>query len=185
MSEAILKKCKDTMQGKITHFEKELAKVRTGRASITLLDGVRVLYYGNLTPLNQVATLATPDAKTISIAPYEKSLLGEIEKSIMKADLGLQPNNDGNLIRVPIPPLTQERRKDLAKSLGKMAEDAKVALRLARRDANEEFKKQQKDKTISEDDFKRLEKEVQKITDKFVETVDQKTKAKETEIMSL
>ncbi len=185
MSEEIIKKCKDTMQARISGFEKELAKVRTGRASITLFDNVRVLYYGNLTPLNQVATLATPDARSVTIAPYEKGLLSEIEKSIMKADLGLQPNNDGNLIRVPIPALTEERRKDIAKSLKKMAEDAKVSLRKIRKDANDEIKNLVKDKVISEDESKRFQDNVQKITDQFTKVIDDKAASKEAEIMKL
>jgi ribosome recycling factor len=149
MSAEILESCKTSMEKRIAGLEKELAKVRTGRASVSIFDGLKVSYYGAPTPITQVATLAAPDARTVTIAPFEKSIIGDIEKAIMKADLGLQPNTDGNIVRIPIPPLTEERRKSIVKSIKKMAEDAKVSLRQARRDANDTIKKSEKSKTDS------------------------------------
>lgn len=173
------------MEKRIKAFEHDLTKVRTGRASIALLDGIKVDYYGTPTLLNQVATLATPDARTITVAPFEKKLISDIEKAIRIADLGIQPTNDGNVVRIPIPALTEERRKDIVKNLKKMAEDAKVAIRGARRDANEVLKKQIKDKLISEDDGKRLEAEVQKHTDNYIKVIDDRLTKKEQEVMKI
>jgi len=184
MSE-VLNNCKQNMEKRLKAFENDLTKLRTGRASISLVDGVRVDYYGTPSPLNQIATLSTPDARTIVIAPFEKSLIGEIERSIMKSDLGLQPTNDGNVVRIPIPALTEERRKDLAKNLKKMAEDSKIAIRQARKDANDLVKNQQKAKTITEDDVKRLEKDVQKVTDDYIAKIDERATKKEKEIMTM
>lgn len=180
-----LKTCVDSMKKRIQGLEKDLTRVRTGRASVTLLDGVKVDYYGTPTPVNQVGSLSTPDARTIVISPYEKNLIQEIEKSIMKADLGLQPTNDGNVVRIPIPALTEERRKDLAKSLKKMGEDAKVSVRHARRDANDSIKKMEKAKDISEDDSKKWQADIQKETDSHIKVIDEKIAAKEKEIMTL
>lgn len=177
--------CIDSMKKRIQGLEKDLTRVRTGRASVTLLDGVKVDYYGTPTPVNQVGSLSTPDARTIVISPYEKNLIQEIEKSIMKADLGLQPTNDGNVVRIPIPALTEERRKDLAKSLKKMGEDAKVSIRHARRDANDAIKKMEKAKDISEDDSKKWQGDIQKQTDDHIKIVDEKISAKEKEVMTL
>jgi ribosome recycling factor len=177
--------CKQNMDKRVKAFETDLSKVRTGRASITLLDGIKVDYYGTPTPLNQVATLSTPDARTIAIAPYEKKVIQDIEKAIMKADLGLQPTNDGNIVRIPIPALTEERRKDIVKNLKKMAEDAKVALRNVRRDANDAIKKKAKDKEIGEDDVKRLEADVQKHTDSFSKAIDERLAKKEQEVLKI
>ena len=173
------------MEKRIKAFEHDLTKVRTGRASIALLDGIKVDYYGTPTLLNQVATLTTPDARTITVAPFEKKLISDIEKAIRIADLGIQPTNDGNVVRIPIPALTEERRKDIVKNLKKMAEDAKVAIRGARRDANEVLKKQIKDKLISEDDGKRLEAEVQKHTDNYIKVIDERLTKKEQEVMKI
>lgn len=181
----IVATCKAGMDKRIKAFEGDLAKIRTGRASISVLDGVRVDYYGSMMPLNQVATLTSPDARMIVVSPFEKSQIQAIEKAIMIADIGLQPTNDGNVVRLPIPPLTEDRRKDLVKQVKKLGEDAKVALRLVRRDANEEIKKGEKDKTITEDEKKRLEGDTQKITDQFVKTIDDKVAAKEKEIMKI
>lgn len=183
--EQILDSCKQKMEKAIQSLEKDLLKVRTGRASINLLDGVKVNYYGNLTPLNQVGTLTTPDARTIVVSPFEKSLIGEIEKAIMKADLGLQPNNDGNIVRIPIPALTEDRRKDLAKNVKKMGEEVKVVVRHVRRDANDEIKKLEKDKKLTEDDRKRLEADIQKQTDAFIKKIDDRLVVKEKEIMTI
>lgn len=181
----ILETCKEKMEQRLKALEKDLSKVRTGRASINMLDGVKVNYYGNLSPLNQVASLSTPDARTIIISPFEKSLIGEIEKSIQKADLGVQPNSDGNVVRIPIPALTEERRKDIAKSIKKMGEEAKISIRGSRRDANEEVKAEEKNKKINEDESKRLQDEIQKHTDSYVKKIDDRLVAKEKEIMTI
>lgn len=178
----VVNSCKQSMEKRVKAFEGELLKIRTGRASISMLDGVKVDYYGAPTPLNQVATLATPDARTITISPFEKKMIQAIEKSIMVADLGLQPTNDGNIVRLPIPPLTEQRRKDIVKSLKKIGEDAKIAIRQARRDANDSLKKE---KDLSEDDKKRLEGEIQKHTDQFVKVIDERMTKKEQEVMTL
>jgi ribosome recycling factor len=185
MSNQLVETCKQNMDKRVKAFEHDLTKVRTGRASIALLDGVKVDYYGTPTPLNQVATLATPDARTITVAPYEKKSIQDIEKAIMKADLGLQPMNDGNIVRIPIPALTEDRRKDIVKNLKKMAEEAKVGLRNARRDANDAVKKQVKDKAISEDDAKRLEGDIQKHTDTFSKQIDERLAKKEAEVLKI
>ena len=185
MSNDIIDSCKQNMDKRVKSFEQDLAKVRTGRASIALLDGIKVDYYGNATPLNQVATLTTPDARTITVAPFEKKLIGDIEKAIRTADIGIQPTNDGNVVRIPIPALTEERRKDIVKNLKKMAEDAKVAIRGARRDANELLKKKTKDKVVSEDEGKRLETEIQKHTDLFIKAIDDRLAKKEQEVLKL
>ena len=176
---------KQNMDKRLKAFEADLLKVRTGRASISLLDGIKVDYYGTPTPLNQVATLTTPDARTITVAPYEKKSIQDIEKAIQKADLGIQPTNDGNVVRIPIPALTEERRKDIVKNLKKLAEEAKVALRNIRRDANDAVKKQLKDKAIGEDDAKRLEGDIQKHTDNYVKLVDERLAKKEQEVMKV
>lgn len=181
----IVTNCKSNMDKRIKTFDGDLSKIRTGRASVSVLDGVRVDYYGTLMPLNQVATLTSPDARMIVVSPFEKALIQAIEKAIMIADIGLQPTNDGNVVRLPIPPLTEDRRKDLAKQVKKLGEDAKVAIRLVRRDAMEEIKKSEKDKSITEDEKKKLEADTQKITDGFVKLVDDKIVAKEKEIMKI
>jgi ribosome recycling factor len=177
--------CKQNMDKRLKAFEADLAKVRTGRASVALLDGIKVDYYGTPTPLNQVATLSTPDARTIAISPYEKKLIGDIEKAIRIADVGIQPTNDGNVVRLPIPALTEERRKDIVKNLKKIAEDAKIAMRNVRREANDMVKKDQKDKVVSDDDAKRLEAEIQKHTDGFIKQIDEKLAKKEAEVLKL
>jgi ribosome recycling factor len=185
MSNNIVDSCKQNMEKRVKAFEQDLTKVRTGRASIALLDGIKVDYYGTPTLLNQVATLTTPDARTITVAPFEKKLIQDIEKAIRTADIGIQPTNDGNVVRIPIPALTEERRKDIVKNLKKTAEDAKVAIRGVRRDANEAIKKQIKDKLISEDDGKRLEGDVQKQTDNFIKAIDDRLAKKEQEVMKI
>ncbi|MDA9951670.1 ribosome recycling factor [Oligoflexaceae bacterium] len=185
MSQEIIQECKNGMEKRIKSFDNDLARVRTGRASITLLDNIKVDYYGSPTPLNQVATLSTPDARTLVVSPFEKSLIGEIEKSIMKADVGVQPNNDGNVIRLPIPPLTEDRRKDIVKSLKKMGEDAKIGIRQARKHANDQIKKLEKDKSISEDEGKSVQADIQKETDGFIKIVDEKLVKKEKEVMTI
>lgn len=166
-------------------FKRELSKVRTGRASLSLLDDIRIDYYGTLTPLNQVGALAVPEPRLITIQPWEKNLVGEIEKAILKSDLGLNPSSDGQLIRLVFPPLTEERRKEMVKQVKRMGEDAKVAVRNARREANDTLKKLEKDKEISEDDLKRGEKEVQDVTDDYVARVDQVLAEKEKDLMEI
>ena len=183
--ENLVSDCKVDMEKRIKGFETDLTRVRTGRASISVLDGVRVDYYGSPTPLNQVGTLSTPDARTIVVSPFEKNLIQEIEKSIMKADLGIQPTNDGVVIRIPIPQLTEDRRKDIVKQLKKMSEDAKVSIRHIRRDSNDSIKKMEKAKEITEDASKQLQQDIQKQTDAFIKLVDERFVVKEKEVMTV
>lgn len=166
-------------------FKRDLARVRTGRASLALLDDLRVDYYGTPTPLNQVGALAVPEPRLITIQPWEKTMVGEIEKAILKSDLGLNPTSDGQIIRLVFPPLTEERRKEMVKQVKRMGEDTKIAVRNVRREANESLKKLEKDKEISEDDLKRGEKEVQEVTDDFVARVDQVIAEKEKDLMEI
>ena len=179
----VIKKARSGMDKAVEALKKDMTKVRTGRASTTLLDDVMVDYYGTPTPLNQVGTLSVPESRLITIQPWEKKLLPEIEKAIFKADIGLTPSSDGQLIRLVIPPMTEERRKEMGKLVRKMGEDAKVAARSARRDANDALKKLEKNKEISEDDQKRGEKEVQDLTDSYVVKIDELVAGKEKEIM--
>jgi ribosome recycling factor len=185
MDPKIQAETKQRMDKTIESLRGEFAKLRTGRASVALLDGVRVDSYGSLMALNQVATLSVSDSRTIVISPWDKSLLQEIERAVHKADLGLQPVNDGKLIRISIPPLTEERRKDLVKVAKKAGEESKVAIRNARREANEGVKKVQKDGKISEDDLKKWEAEIQKMTDQYVTQIDTVLANKEKEIMEI
>jgi ribosome recycling factor len=185
MSSSVMNEAKKAMEKSIEAQKKELQRVRTGRASVSLLDDVMVDYYGTPTPLNQVGTLAIPEARLITIQPWEKNLIPQIERAIFKADLDLNPISDGLLIRLNLPPLTEERRKEMAKLVRRMAEDTKVAIRNARRDANEALKKLQKDKEISEDDQKRAEKEIQDLTDQFIKLADEVVDHKEKEIMEI
>ncbi len=173
------------MKKALESFKRELTKIRTGRATTSLLDGVKVEYYGTPTPLNQVATLQVVDARLITIKPWEKNLIPAIEKAIRTSDLGLNPVSDSDLVRLPIPALTAERRKDLAKVVKKMSEDARVAVRAARRDANDMIKEAEKDGDITEDERKNGEKKVQDLTDKYVALVDDVAAVKEKEIMEL
>ncbi|MEJ2197745.1 MAG: ribosome recycling factor [Desulfuromonadales bacterium] len=166
-------------------FKRDLSKVRTGRASLSLLDDIKVDYYGTPTPLNQVGSMAVPEPRLITIQPWEKNLIGEIEKAILKADLGLNPNSDGQIIRLVFPPLTEERRKEMVKQVKRMGEDAKVGIRNVRREANDTLKRLEKDKDITEDDLKRGEKEVQDVTDEFVSRVDRVIEEKEKDLMEL
>lgn len=182
---AILMGCDKEMKLRVQGFEKDLTRLRTGRASVSLLDGVRVDYYGTLTPLNQVAALSTPDARTIVVAPFEKKLITAIERGIQMADIGIQPTNDGNVIRLPIPPLNEERRKELAKNVRKCGEEAKVSLRKIRQDANADVKKAEKDKALNEDESKKLLKEVQRVTDEYTKLLDDKVAKKEQEVLSM
>jgi ribosome recycling factor len=181
----VMKDLQGSIEKAIDAFRRDLTKVRTGRANVAILDGVKVDYYGTPTPLNQVASVNVPDARLITIKPWEKTLIPEIEKSIRAAQLGLNPNSDGEIVRVPMPPLTEERRRDLVKMVKKMAEEAKVALRAHRRDANEMLKSFLKDKTITEDEEKGGLKKVQDATDASVTKVDEITAKKEAEIMEV
>jgi len=185
MIQELRKKTNERMQASIEALKKKFASVRTGRASLALLDGLTIDYYGTPTPLQQVASLSLPDSRQISIQPWEQKIIPEIEKAIMKSDLGLTPMNDGKLIRINIPVLTEERRKQLVKVVRKEAEDAKVAVRNIRRDVNEDLKKLEKEKHISEDEIKKEHDEVQKITDSFVKKVDELLEHKEKEIMEV
>ncbi|MEK6627257.1 MAG: ribosome recycling factor [Bdellovibrionota bacterium] len=169
----------------ILSLGEELKKIRTGKAQVSMLDSIRINYYGQQAPLNQVASVSTPDAKTFLIAPWESSILKEIEQSIVKSDIGMAPINDGKVIRLKVPDLTEERRKDLAKQVKKTIEEARVAVRLVRRDANEEVKKAFKDKAISEDESKKAEADVQKITDDFIKKIDQIAEEKEKSILTI
>jgi ribosome recycling factor len=173
------------MDKTIDALRKEYQKVRTGRASTSLLDEIRVDYYGTLTPLNQLATLAVPEPRTITLQPWEAKIVPAIEKAILNANLGLTPSNDGRTIRLNLPPLTEERRKEIVKQLRKMAEDAKVAARNIRRDSIDELKKLEKDKKITEDDLKRGEKEVQDVTNSHVAKIDEVLAHKEKEVMEV
>lgn len=185
MIQELRKKTNERMQTSIEALKKKFASVRTGRASLSLLDGLSVDYYGTPTPLQQVASLSLPDSRQIAIQPWEQKLIPEIEKAIMKSDLGLTPMNDGKLIRINIPALNEERRKQLVKVVRKEAEDAKVAVRNIRRDVNEDLKKLEKEKHVSEDEIKKEHDEVQKITDSFVKKVDELLEHKEKEIMEV
>jgi ribosome recycling factor len=176
---------KTRMDKALTDLQHEMASIRTGRASVSIFDNIRVDYYGTPTPLNQVANLHVPEPSLITIQPWDVSQIGSIEKAIRGSDLGLNPANDGKVIRVPIPPLTEERRKDIVKRLHSIAEDHRVALRNIRRDANEHVKKLLKDKAISEDDERRALEEVQKMTDGSIAKIDQMAKTKEKEIMEI
>ncbi len=181
-----LKKDTETRMGKtVESLKGELKKVRTGRAQVSMLDPVKVEYYGSLTPLSQVASISCPDAKSFLITPWETSVLKDIEAAMVKSDIGMTPMNDGKAIRLKLPDLTEERRKDLAKTIKKILEEARVAIRNTRRDVNELIKKAQKDKTISEDDEKRFLEEIQKVTDKFIAEVDKIGEEKEKDILTV
>ena len=185
MVEDAKNQAKAGMEKAVQGLMAELKKVRTGRAQVSMLDNIRVNYYGNPSPLNQVAALSTPDAKSFLIAPWDASVLKEIETAIVKSDLGMTPQNDGKVIRLKVPELTEQRRKDLVKSVKKIVEEARVAVRMARRDANELIKKALKDKAISEDDEKRAETEIQKLTDDYIKKVDKLSEEKEKDLMTI
>lgn len=173
------------MKKAVDSFKRELQKIRTGRANTSMLDGIKVDYYGTPTPVNQVATVQVVDARLITVKPWEKSMIQVIDKAIRASDLGINPVADAELVRLPIPPLTQERRKDLAKVVGKQTEEARVAVRAARRDAMDMIKDAEKEKQISEDERKQGERKIQELTDKYIASVDDIAKAKEKEIMEL
>ncbi|HOV92330.1 MAG TPA: ribosome recycling factor [Candidatus Kapabacteria bacterium] len=179
----ILDDTRKQMEQSLDYYKNQISRIRTGRASTSLLDGVYVDYYGSSTPLNQIANVSTPDARTIVINPYDKSMIQAIEKAIQTADLGFNPQSDGNIIRVPVPPLTEERRKEFVKLAKKYAEEGKVAIRNIRRDAMEELKKEEKNKVITEDDQKKGSDQLQKITDEFISKLDKIVADKEKELL--
>lgn len=181
----ILASAEEVMKKAIEHCHIELARIRTGRASTNLLDSVRVDYYGQMVPLSQVATVTTPDATMILVQPWEKKLVQAIDRAIQAANLGLNPTSDGNVLRLPIPPLTEERRRELVKVAKKAAEDSKIGVRNARRDAMDQLKKAEKEEHMSEDVRKGGETDVQKLTDRYIEEVDRVLAEKEKDIMSV
>ena len=185
MKDQIFQKLKDDMEKTISALDKSFSRVRTGRASISLLDGIRVDYYGAPTPIVQVATLSVPESRLIVIAPWDATVIGAIEKAIQKSDLGLTPSNDGKVIRLAIPQLTEERRKELVKIVKKMAEEGKVKLRNSRRDANEELKDIKKNSKMAEDELFAAQEEVQKLTNSHIEKIDKVLALKEKEIMEI
>ncbi|WP_257350017.1 ribosome recycling factor [Pseudalkalibacillus decolorationis] len=185
MSKEVMQQTDDKMNKAVDSFRRELSTLRAGRANPALLDRVNVDYYGAATPLNQMANISVPEARLLLIQPYDKSIIGDIEKAIQKAELGLTPSNDGDVIRIAIPALTEERRKELVKLVKKYAEEGKVAVRNVRRDANDDLKKLEKGGEMTEDDLRHYSDEVQKLTDKFVAEIDSISAAKEKEIMEV
>ena len=183
--QTVIKDLETRMQAAVDLLSREFSGVRTGRASTALLDGVRVEAYGVQTPVNQTASLSVPDPKTLVIQPWDTSQISAIEKAILKSDLGLTPSNDGKVIRLIMPTLTEERRKQLAKTVGKLAEEARVAVRNIRRDANDRIKAIARDKKVAQDEERRSHDQIQKITDRFIARVDELTKKKEQEILAI
>lgn len=183
MPAEIKKRVKEKMEGTVEHLRKEFAGVRTGRASLALLDHIKVDYYGTPTPLRQVASLSVPESRQIAIQPWEPNIVPEIEKAILASDLGLTPSNDGKVVRINIPALTEDRRKELVKHCKKMGEDAKVVIRNIRRDGNEELKAQQKSGSVTEDGLRKSQDEIQKLTDEFIKKIDEVIKHKEYEVL--
>ncbi len=185
MQAEVKKKLTEKMEKTLEVLKKDLSSIRTGRASLSILDGLTVDYYGTPTPLHQVATLAVPESRLITIQPWDPKLIPEIEKAIQKSDRGLNPANDGKTVRVPIPPLTEERRQQIIKHVHKRGEEARVAIRNIRRDGNDEIKKLQKEQHISEDDVKKSTDEIQKITDGYIKRIDEIMSHKEKELMEI
>ncbi|MEW9050697.1 MAG: ribosome recycling factor [Neobacillus sp.] len=185
MAQQVISATKDRMTKAIQAYTRELASIRAGRASASLLDRITVDYYGAPTPVNQLAGISTPEARLLVIQPYDKSILGDIEKAILKSDLGLNPSNDGMIIRLAIPQLTEERRKDLVKLVKKESEEAKIAVRNIRRDANDDLKKLEKNGEITEDALRGFSDDIQKLTDEHISKIDQITKDKEKEILEV
>lgn len=183
--DALIKELERKMDIAIDVLKTDFQKVRTGRANPAILDGINVDYYGTATPLNQVGNISVPDPQMIVISPWEKNMLSEIEKAIQKADIGLTPQNDGNIVRIPIPPLTEERRKELVKQIKKLGENAKIPIRNVRREGNDKLKKMEKDKEISEDDLKKATTRVQTVTDDHIKVVDDLMADKEKELMQV
>jgi len=185
MTKQIFSTAEEKMKKSVEALQRELSSIRTGKATTSLLDGIKVEYYGSMVPLSQVASLSVPDYKLIIIQPWEKMLIPEIVKAIQKSDLGLNPISDANVVRLPIPALTEERRQDLVKLIKKIMEESKISLRNIRREANEALKKKEKDKEVSEDDSRKGMEQVQKILDKHIEVVEKLLKKKEEEIMEV
>jgi ribosome recycling factor len=185
MNEAIFSQLQKEMEQSVSAFRKELSKIRTGRASTALLESIVVEYYGANTPLNQLATLSAPEPRLLVVQPYDRSAMGDIEKAIFKSDLGLTPSNDGKIIRVPIPQLTEERRKELVKHVKKIGEEYRVSIRNHRRVAIEQLKESEKKKEITADETKHGQDRIQKITDEFIGRIDKVLKGKEEEIMEV
>jgi len=185
MANEVMDQAKDRMEKAIGGYTRELASIRAGRASAAMLDRLTVEYYGAPTPVSQMAGISVPEARLLVIQPYDKTILADIEKAIMKSDIGITPSNDGSVIRLAVPALTEDRRKELVKSVKKEAEDAKIAIRNVRRDANEDFKKLEKNSAITEDELHRYGEEIQKLTDSQIVRIDEIAKDKENEIMEI
>ena len=185
MLKSIHNETKDRMEKTLESTKGEMAKVRTGRANPAVLDSIKIDYYGNPSPIKQVANVGVPEPRMITIQPWDKSMLGEIERAILKADIGITPSNDGNIIRLPVPALTEDTRKDLVKVVHQMGEEGKVAVRNIRRDAIDQLKKAQKDSHISEDEEYNGGIDIQELTDEYVKKIDEVVKSKETEIMEV
>ena len=185
MLDELYRKTEEHMKKTLELLAHELASIRTGKASAALLDAIKISYYGQMVPVKQVASVAVPDARLITIQPWDRALVAEIERAIRTSELGLNPQNDGGVIRLPIPPLTEERRHDLARVVKRIGEDSKVAVRNVRRDANEKLKKLEKEHELSEDDMRTRQEAIQKLTDAFVHKVDEAVAAKEKEIMEI
>ena len=183
--EQIIKDAKARMDKSMDNLRSELAKIRTGKATTALLDGIKVEYYGNMSPINQVANVTVLDAHTLSITPWDKSVLGAVEKAILEANIGFNPVSDGTNLKIPVPPLNEERRKEFVKIVKKFGEDTNIAVRNVRRDANDHLKREEKDKKISEDQLKDAEDRIQKLTDEHTQNVDEILKHKEKEIMEV
>ena len=184
MSE-VVNELKERIEKRISYYKEELKGVRTGRASVSMFDNIKVDYYGTMTPLSGVATLSAPEPRLVTITPWDASMIKTIEKAILASQMGFNPSNDGKVIRVPFPQLTEERRKELVKIVKKMGEEAKISIRNERRDANDKVKKQEKNKEISEDDAKKLQDDIQKLTDTSIKKIDEITEAKEKEVMEI
>ncbi len=185
MTSEVVEQAREKMEERVEAFKRELTRIRTGRASRTLLDGIKVDAYGSSMPVDQVGTITIPESRMIVIQPWDPQMLSVVEKAIMTSDIGLNPMNDGKIIRLEIPQLTEERRKELVKKVKKIAEEYKVGVRNNRRDANDIFKNQKNDKEISEDDMFRFQEEVQKVTDEFITRIDEITTGKEKEVMEV
>ncbi|MGB9665407.1 MAG: ribosome recycling factor [Ignavibacteria bacterium] len=185
MINKVLKETEDKMKKSVEFVRQEFAKIRTGKATTALLDGIKAEYYGSVLPLNQLANISVSDVHTLVVQPWDKSALQSIEKAILTSELGLNPINDGNILRIPIPPLTEERRKDLVKLCKKFAEEGRIAVRNVRREAIEHLRKLEKEEHFSEDDRKRAENEIQKLTDKYIKLIDELLEHKEKEIMEV
>lgn len=185
MPKQIINQCEEKMLKTIEALKKDFATIRTGKANPSVLNGVTVEYYGSPMPINQIASVSAPEPQMIVIKPYDKSIIKAIEKAVLTADLGFNPQNDGDIVRIPVPSLTEQVRKELVKKSKKIAEDNKVAVRNIRRDAMDQLKKLEKDSLISEDELKRRSDELQKVTDKYIETIDKTASEKEKDIMSI